>query len=565
MRGMMKATTLFVCLMLAAAALPACHADDNDVAGQAKELADPVRRQHAIGNLNRLYTAALAAQNGDRNNAAVKSIADGMWEALVKTYDDFPEDNRTRRDIVNLMREMRDIRTLPTLIKALDWRAEINEDQAIASAQALKFMTLDAAQSGQVVTALAAALDKVQGSRPTDAQMRNEFMLALSATKSHAAVAPLMRVALRLSEDQNFTFNVVAFKLLAPLTTAEDIPNLIKGLFLFAPGRPQFRVNDSAQVGLVGIGRPALQPLLDLLAGQNAEANALAASYMEAMRTAAPDFAATHTAALVVADEATTVLGELGMPQAVQPLLQRIASLTGESHSGERLAIARALARIHRAESDTPAIRDAIISVYRSAPKPERPFLVAAAQHLFEGGSLPFLLEVARTPEDEIPVIRGLSLHGYALLANRAEAAEARALIAREPGPAEGGERTAFEADNNPLLDAANQCDEDVACWIGKLNDGNREIVLKATYMLARFGRGNAAALTALVAKIDAMNGDVRTGAMQAIDHLADNGSPEAIARIENLQATEEGRSIWNSVKSVALSTAARLRARAQH
>lgn len=561
----MKATTLFVCLMLASMSLAACHADPNDPAGQAKELADPVRRQNALGNLTRLYTSALATHNGNREDPAVKGVADAIWEPLNRTFNDFPEDNRSRRDILSLMREMRDPRNLPVLLKALEWRAEISEDQAIAAAQTLKNLRLDPAQTAQAITALGAALDKVEGRRPADAQMRSEFMSALGSTHSHAAVAPLMRLALRLSEDQDFRVNVAAFHVLAPLTSAEDVPNLIKGLFLFAPGHPQFRVNDSAQIGLVGAGRASLQPLLDVLAGHNAEANAMAASYIEAMRTAVPEYVETHTAALVVAEEATTVLGELGMAEAVQPLVARLQTLTGEAHSGERLSIARALARIHRAPADTATIRDAIISVYRTSQKPERPFIVATLQHLFDEGSLPFLLEVARTPEDEVPVVRGLALHGYALLANGEEAAAARALIEREPGPADGGFRTEFEADNSPLLAVASQCNVDVACWIGKLNDTNREVALKATYMLARLGHGNAAALTALIAKIDFPNPDVRVDVMAAIDFLADRGSPEAVARIETMQQTEEGRSIWNAVKPTALSTSARLRARATH
>ncbi|MBK8173546.1 MAG: hypothetical protein IPK60_24860 [Sandaracinaceae bacterium] len=561
----MKAIALSVSLMLASLSFVGCHADPDDPAGQAKELANPVRRQNAIGNLTRLYTSALAAHNGNRQDPAVKGIADAIIDSLIKTYTDFPEDNRTRRDILSLMREMRDVRSLPVLVKALEWRAEINEDQAIAAAQTLKNLTLDPAQTTQVVTALGVALDKVEGRRPTDAQMRTEFMSALGATKSHAAVAPLMRLALRLNEDQDFAFNVRAFQVLAPLTTAEDIPNLIKGLFLFAPGRPQFRVNDSAQIGLVGVGPAALQPLLDVLAGRNADANAMAASYIEAMRTAAPAYVETHTAALVVAEEATTVLGELGLSQAIQPLVSRLQTLTGEDHSGERLSIARALARIHRSPADTATVREAIISVYRASQKVERPFIVATLQHTFDADALPFLLEVARTPEDEVPVVRGLALHGYALLANGSEAAAARALIANEPGPADGGFHTEFEADNAPLLVAAGQCNVDIACWVGKLSDSNREVALKATYMLARLGRGNAAALNGLIAKIDFPNADVRVDVMAAIDFLADRGSPEAVARIETLQQTEDGRSIWNAVKPTALATAARLRARSAH
>ena len=58
----------------------ACHADKDDAAGQAQELADPVRREHALGNLRRLYGAALSASKSDRSSPEVKAFADATIE-----------------------------------------------------------------------------------------------------------------------------------------------------------------------------------------------------------------------------------------------------------------------------------------------------------------------------------------------------------------------------------------------------------------------------------------------------------------------------------------------------
>ncbi|MGB0678639.1 MAG: hypothetical protein ACPGUV_03150, partial [Polyangiales bacterium] len=67
-----------VCLgaALATFAMVGCRPSPDDAAGQAKELEDPVRRQHALVNLRRLYSQALAAQKGDRQTAEVKAVAD---------------------------------------------------------------------------------------------------------------------------------------------------------------------------------------------------------------------------------------------------------------------------------------------------------------------------------------------------------------------------------------------------------------------------------------------------------------------------------------------------------
>jgi len=53
--------TLLTAIGISVGLLIGCHAKPDDAAGQAEELSDPLRRENAIGNLNRLYTSALAA------------------------------------------------------------------------------------------------------------------------------------------------------------------------------------------------------------------------------------------------------------------------------------------------------------------------------------------------------------------------------------------------------------------------------------------------------------------------------------------------------------------------
>jgi hypothetical protein len=53
-----------------------CHADQNDPKGLVKELSDAVRREWAIGHLQRIYGALLGEHKGDRMAAPVKEFAD---------------------------------------------------------------------------------------------------------------------------------------------------------------------------------------------------------------------------------------------------------------------------------------------------------------------------------------------------------------------------------------------------------------------------------------------------------------------------------------------------------
>jgi len=179
-------------------------------------------------------------------------------------------------------------------------------------------------------------------------------------------------------------------------------------------------------------------------------------------------------------------------------------------------------------------------------------------QHLYDPGLQPFLLTVAKTPEEELPDIRVIALNAYAMLANKAEGAQATALIAADKSPFKG----TFESQNNALLKVAAECDVAVDCWIKKLDDKDENVVRKATYMLARVGRNKPDVIAALIKKVDHPKEMVRGDVLSALDFVATKGSPEAVAKIEALRKSEEGRGSWNHIKERALATQAKLAAR---
>lgn len=117
------------------------------------------------------------------------------------------------------------------------------------------------------------------------------------------------------------------------------------------------------------------------------------------------------------------------------------------------------------------------------------------------------------------------------------------------------------------MLDAAGECDADVSCWTEKLGSDDKKVVRKAAYMLARYGRGNAEAVSALAEKLGHPEIEVRLAVVQALDHAATGENADAIdaaiQKIEELRAEEEGRSIWNQFSKEALPIQARLRNRA--
>lgn len=543
-----------------------CHADANDPAGQAGELSDAVRRENAIANIHRLYADALARADGDRTAEQPRAIADATVERLSTTYVEHPEDVTNGLRILEVLVEMRDPRALPALTKALDWRPEVSEEHAIRSARVLQQIELDDAQKGEVVAAISAALDRVSQNRGVDNRMRIEFIRALGALGDRRATPALTRVLMRQSESQDFLINRLAAEQMGHIADPESVPALIQALYLFGPNNPGMRMNDVGAQALVRIGRPALEPLLATLRGENAEANQIAAQYIAAVRQRDANAASQMSQQSIVSNEAAFALGQLGFREAIAPLITESQTGTGTEElsaadQGRVMGSTIALVSINRTDEDTQRIREALLAAYNRVPLSSQMQLLVGMQHFMDPGLLPFFLEKAARPrraDDEIPDQRILAFRAAAFLAAGDEIAPLRALRAAEP---EGITRDAWN-DFEPVLASAEECREDLACWQTKLTDASPLVARKAAYMVARFGRGQAPAVAALVGQIGHADEEVRGEILYALDYAATSGSPEAVARIDELAAAESGRAIWSHIESLARAIQARLQAR---
>jgi HEAT repeat protein len=530
-----------------------CHASPDDPKGQASELSDPARRQYALNNIQRLFNSMLVTIKNDRSNKAFKEFVDATIDPLVKTYIDHPEDAQNRAGILSLLKEMRDGRALAALILALQWRAEVSEDQAIAAAQTLQYIDIPADKRGEVVATICKELERIDGARGLDNRMRKAFIETLGALKDKGSSNTLIKIMLAQSEAQNFLFNILAAQQLIAIADPTAIPAMIKALYIYDAKNPQMRINDVATSALVAIGKPALQPLLDLLKGNNQEANQIVEHYIQTIKQRDPQFAAKMNVKGLVSVEATYALGKMGYRDAIDALIEE----TKAEDETARFGAAIALVGINRKDEETPRILEAMKKVYESIEPAKRPQLLVAMRHLYAPEVMPFFLNVLKTYEYEISPIRLYSYEGYEMLANKAEIANLKPIVAKSS--------EAFKEnikDHMPLLALAESCDQNIACWIGKLQDKDLFVVRKAINSIARFGRGDPKALEGLIPLLGHRELEVRHEALAAIDYIAVNGSRAAIDAIDKVREREEGRSIWNNFKREALPTRSRLAAR---
>lgn len=536
-------------LILIGLALTGCHADENDPKGQAAELADPVRRQHAVERLQSIFGQRLVEAKGDRNAAVLKEFNDVTHEALTKTFLEHPEDSQNGLRILQLMAEMRDPRTIEALLKALEWQAEISEDHAVSAGVTLTTIDVPADKKGTVIEKIGAALTRVEGNRGADNRMRKSFIEVLGKLKDKRTTPILTEVALRQSESQNFLFNILATQQLEATADPEAVTAMVKGLYMFDLTNPQMRMNEAAESVLVAIGKPALQPLLDTLAGKNEDANKLVELSIESFRRKDAQLAGTMSKPNLVAHEAVSALGRLGVCDALDPIIKETESTNADRRANGAIA----LVKLSCPASATPRIVEALAKVYEASDKQVRPQLLVAMRHLYSPEVMPHLLTVATTTEEEFPPAQMYGFVSYALLANKSESQKVKPVLEKEE---------AIKAQIAPfaaVIKAAEECDKGVDCWVGKLTDSDKYVLQKAASMLALLGSGDEKAMAGLVNLLGHDDLEVRNEALSAIDHLAVKGSQLAVDKISALESAEEGRSIWTNFKREALPTRSRL------
>ncbi len=531
------------------ALLAACHADDLDPKGQAEELNDPVRREHAIGQLTLIFAQRLQVAKGDRSQPGLKQFADVTSAQLVKTYLEHPEDTQNGLRILSLLAEMRDPRALPALLKALEWRRDVSEEHAVTGAVTMTQIDVPEGDKAKVVEKICQALERVEDARGVDNRMRKSFIEVLGKLKDKRATKTLTDVMLRQQEQQNFLFNILAAQQFIELKDPDAIPALIQALYLADPNNPAMRMTDVVPAALVALGKPALDPMLKVLRGEDETANKTVDAYIAAVRRKDPDAAAAMLPRAILSGDATYALGKLGFREALDPLIEESKA----DDDTRRFGAALALVSVQREPADTPRIIETMKRVFDSVKKTSRPQMMVAVRHLYAVEAIPFLLKVASTPEDEVPEIRLWAFAGCALLANKAEVGPLKALLDKEEDF-----KTQLE-EYRPALVAAEECDESVECWMGKLKDKDKIVLRKASSMLARLGRGNAKAVDALLVLFGHRDLEVRNEALAAVDFIAVGGSKAAVDKISELERVEGGRSIWNNFKREALPTRSRI------
>jgi HEAT repeat protein len=438
----MRTPTLALALGAATLAFTtlACQGDPADPMTWAKQLKDLRTQKEALDNI--------AKMDVEKARPAVP--------ALIELYQD-----DKRPEHLEALARYKDDRTKPILIAALDYTDD-DFDRATIAAGVLGEM-----KAADAVDPLIKAAERPLPIKSRANNARLAALRALVKIGDKRAVPTLMKILTTSADDQDFALNQKAALGLAEFRDPQAIPALIKGLFMTGRGTQTFQ---ECRLGLVRIGPPAVDPLVQLLEEKNPEIQDMAQKLK--FDEATPG---------VVPHKAAILLGDLRAKGAVPALVARLHS---KPKGSEHLSALIALGYIA-----TPPAVDAILAVLKDgkAPPGER---ASAADALYLSGdrrAVPTLLEIAKSGY--------VTVDGQKASDLRASAAIALARIAGKETYEAFNALVEKETDVQGIfglaldrMQVANECGEDVACYGKKLEDPSWTRAEKAAFAIGFSG-----------------------------------------------------------------------------
>jgi HEAT repeat protein len=449
---------LVICLWLAT--LVGCPGDPNKPAYWVSKLSSK-RFQEKIDATNWLRRS--------KDVEAAPQIA-----ALLKD-----EDPRVRSAAANALGELGDKSVVPQLIEAVDFSAGAGNDR---DTRAINEANRQIAKALGVLGDHRAAPVLLKMLNSKDSFVKLEAVEALGVLREGTAVDALMVIA---TDDNQEPF--IAKKAIIALGQIGDpraVPAIEKMLFRERSGISFY---PQASFALFQIGEPAATPLIALLEGRDKEMEKWAEE-----NKIIPEALLAKTA---------QVLGDIGDPRAEKALIARLKYNEGDFKLIVRSAAAESLGRM-RSKAAAPVIA----SLLGEEEANIRDAYGRALVMIGEPTVLPALLKASQTGSWDA---REGSIHSFANLAPGKDLATVQKLAQAEPArwlkecTDAGNEKPECEkvwpAHQKQLdahiarLKAAAECNENNACWQGKLKDPSGAVRERAAWQLGHLGKAEAA------------------------------------------------------------------------
>lgn len=463
------------------------------------------------------------------------------------------EDPELRSEAALLIGNIGNESSAEALLAGIDWKAGAGRDKkgrAAATANERIAKALGAVAKPGDEKAVD-ALKRLAASPHQNTQLGAVW--ALGQLKATSAVQDLIDIA---DGHQNNYMVKNAIIALGDIGDEKAVPVLIKLLF-FERGVSFYR---EASYALFQIGKPAVEPLLQVYAGKYEPIEEL------------------HVDPGVQRAKAIEVLGDIGDERFVPMALESSAVAVTDTASAltrakadvalGRLGVKKAVPVLvkHWDDVDVSKSEFALASVAQIGARDVVPALLQMSTH---DGYMNQCVKVQQNKEAQCRFseaqVRRPRLMALSQLSTGAELdawnkmiEESDKLIAEETqkmGATDEVEKKVAEAakkghektkklleERKPMLEAAKECGDKVDCWVGKLKDKDARVREKAGYELMY--SGDEKALTALIEALGDQDNEARYAAILAVWRAMPKGDlgKKALARVEQILEDEKGK-----------------------
>jgi hypothetical protein len=540
--------------------LPAC-ADENDPQTWVKRLDDPGTRTGAITRLSQFFDdATTKAKQSPEDAAHVKQVVDVIVEPLTKVYTSATLDEKTRKSLIKALADMRDPRATPAFAKAFnEYEPGKNDEDVKYSAQAVIAMAKAGTLTDQgVIDALWTCFSKFQASKAKSINLVTDLHDAVLAVKSPSygpkAVekigAPVDPKIVEQARDQIQFWQLTSIQVLSELKFAQGARALVT--VIVNPSKRDLRA--TANAALMKMPKEAEPLLIAALKGTDPDFAKYAAMYEDKSYIA------------VVADS----LSWLSRPAGKAAILEALAAADGDQN---RTILAQSL--VHYPPDAT--IVAAFLDAYKKIPPTAaiallnggnaHGALTQASAQFYQPALTDWLVkEIAGAKGEAADEMQLFALDAAIKLMQPNQVAAVSAAVSKEGTPRE---KEMFKLASAVVA----KCGTDANCYVKVLDDPipsspptAGETAVKASWMAAEFGVGNAAIRSALVDKVDQVKQPgARLALCEAIDFLAPQGDPAIADKLDKLVEADAAKGDKSLMMGddVVVKVSERLRARA--
>jgi hypothetical protein len=568
-RAFFQPAVLLTACVASASLLGAC-ADENDPNTWVKRLDDPAQRTPAIKRLSQFFEDGMTKANKDRNNPDLKKLLDEIVEPMTKQYTAGNLDDKTRKELMKSLADMRDARTSPAIAKAFnEYEPGKNDEDVKYAAQAVSGLAnAGMAIDPTVQDALWNVFTKFQVSKAKSINLVTDLHDAVLAVKAPSygpkAVERINRVVPSDPKDTTAQMDEIQFWQKTSIQVIRDTK--------YTPGvKPLVRV-------LLTPEKKDLWALVEsTLMHMPKEAEPV---LIAALNGTDPDLA--KQAALFGEDKTyiavmCDALGSISRPAGHAAVL----AVAGTDLSDDnKKAVAVSLAKF---PSD-PKSTAAFIALYNKVPGTtaeglaSRGALAQASVQLYDPSMFDFLLkEIAAAKGDNATSLQLPALDTAIKLSNAQNQSRLNdvvgklsAFLTKEGSQPERASIGYEKALNDAAAAESQKCNADAACYEAVLDEpidsgkpSANVRAIKAAYAVALIPGANRADLAKRVEKVK--NPGARLALVEAIDHLAPQGDNAIAAQLEKIVETDKSSGDRNllSADDAVVKVALRLRARA--